>query len=436
MNEKGVVLVTVMIVILLLSLIALGANSNITTDTTIVSNYSNGTKALYIAEAGLQRAKNECIRQYMTNGWSDFDTILSNGLRDANDNAMTGSEISFHDGTFRLWVSNDGDSGNSTNDVNRTIVIKSRGTVGSSTVTVEAHLRMNVLPIIPGAVTVVGEADTNNSFNGTSFRIDGRDWRIADTEETGPTGTDTNKYGIAVGDIASYSAQGTTDNAVTSVIGDLGSSQRPLVTGSGTASATPSVGAETTVTKENLRALADAMRLIADNSLYFPGNCTGNTALTTMPGTDYQDNCVSNWPSGKTTCFGTQDHPKITYIDAIDNSIDNTGVTFSGNITGYGVLVLDGNDLKITGTIDWTGLIIQVGDFGSISFGSSSGSGTRIVKGAVICSEYLTDPTTYREFVIYGATKLRYSKEALDMVKNYMNSKGVASLVGWHRVYY
>jgi hypothetical protein len=433
-NEKGVVLVVGMLLITVLTMIALAGNNNALIDTTIVSNNLSAARSFYLAEAGLERGRLECVQRYLAGGWTSFDSILRGAdamLGTPDDGILAlGNNVSFHGGTYAVKVTNDPNDG--VNDTNSVVRITSTGFYGGATTKLQMYLSMTLMANVPGALTVVGEANTSfESGSGYTFSIDGRDYNPADADGS-PTGTFT-KPGIAVGDMSPWAVQTTTAAAITAVKGSLTNVEQAWVNGTGYSASpvTPSVAGQTDVTKSNLRALADSFRAVADNRISYPPGYSGQT--------DTSGN-LSNWPStGQITCLGTATNPKITYIDVTDNSISNTGVSLTGigtGIAGAGVLVIEGNELKLNGKINWIGLVIVVGDFGSFSTGKTNKNSTDNIeiRGGLMVGEYLTD-SSHDKVYIYTNTKMQYSKQAVDMVNNLLGTKPSCSNSGWQRAY-
>ena len=435
-NERGVVLVIGMLVLTVLTMIALAGNSNILIDTAIASNNLSAAKSFYAAEAGLERGKLECIQRYLAGGWGSFNPILTgadNTLGNSDDGILTfGDSVSFHGGKYAVKVTDDPTDG--TGDTNSMVRITSVGTYGGATTKLQMHLSMTLNPNVPSAVTMVGETDTFVK-DGVSFSIDGRDYNLADLDNS-PSGPSP-RLGIGVGNVDNVSWMGNSAFATSQVrtFGLSNNTEKLAVQGTGydSGTSTPSVDQQSTVTKAGLRALVDSFRAVADNVVNYPPNFSGST--------DSSGN-MSNWPTlGQTTCLGTITNPKITYIDAMDNSINNTGVSLVGTgtqgINGAGVLVMDGNHLKLNGKINWTGLVIVAGDFGSFStgtVGSASGSDLIKIRGGLMIGKYLTDPGI-EELYINTATKIQYSTEAVNMVNGLLATKPPYCVRAWQRAY-
>jgi hypothetical protein len=435
-NERGVVLVIGLLLLAVLTIMALAGNNNTLIDTAIAFNNLSAVRSLYLAEAGLERGKLECVQRYLDGNWTSFNTILKgsdNTLGTPDDGIPTfGNSVSFHGGTYMVRVTNDPSDG--INDTNSIVRIMSTGSFGGSTTKLQIYLSMTLNPNVPAALTMAGEAEVFVA-DGVSFSIDGRDYRLADADGF-PSGT-TAKLGVGVGDVDNVSWMNNTPNAVglVSSSGLSNNSERQAVQGAGYnfVTNTPSVGQQNTVTRMSLRAMADSFKAIADNMISYPPGFSGSS--------DASGNLL-NWPSsGQTTCLGSTANPKITYIDVTDNSITNAGISLSGTgvggISGAGILVVDGSNLDFSGKVNWTGLVIVVGDFGSFSTGAAGGtSGTDLVRirGGLMIGEYLTDQGS-DEVSINTVTNLQYSTEAINMISNLLLSKPPYSVRAWQRVY-
>jgi hypothetical protein len=403
LNEDGIILVVVMFFLAILSLIALAAGMSVKTDTAVAGNYLGSIQALYMAEAGLERAKNECAQRYAAGSWTNFDTILAGG----GALSFGTGNVSFHGGTFSAIVINDyGDTGGSGHDTNHKITIESTGTSGTSVARVRSTIKMNELMDLPGAVSLIGGYST--SFTGSnSFIVDGHDYTIADGAT--PTGAAAAKWGISVDDVPDPAA------AISSVDSSLSNHQKDNVAGSGATS--PSIGQGTSVTKSNLREFVDGIKQAADNSLSDPPDLTGNSDA---------GNCVTI--GTRNTCLGTLASPKVTYI----STSSDTAWEVKGNINGVGLLVVDGENLTFKGNINWVGVVIVLGK--NIGFTDLGGGNAQNIRGGLLVGEYsTTDGAT--DLSINGNVKLTYSQEAVNLVNTTLRNSHKYSVVSWQKVF-
>ena len=412
-DEKGMVLVIAMILIAILGLIGLAASRNVTTDTTVASNHLTSVQSLYMAEAGLERAKNESAERYITGNWSNFNGILkgADGAAGTSDDGILnlGTTTAYQGGSFAVRVTNDlGDVGGGSSDTNSAISITSTGTYGNSTTVLQTTIRMNSLPPLPGAINLVHGDKT--SFDGNSFDIDGRDYKLTDPEGS-PTGAASPKYGISVNDTLDLAA------SKSAILATVTGTQADNIHGTGGTATDPSVGTSTDLNRQILREFVDSIKMVSDTKLVnppgFANNCDAN-------------NCVN--VGGKNVCLGTPTDPKITYISKTDGS----SFDFTGNLSGVGILVVDGDDLKFKGNVDWTGVVIVLGK--NVGFEDRGGGKAQNVRGGILVGEYADSPTGFN-LIVKGNPKLFYSQEALDKVSNYIKANKKYSVLSWRRVY-
>ena len=105
--------------------------------------------------------------------------------------------------------------------------------------------------------------------------------------------------------------------------------------------------------------------------------------------------------------WGTQADPVIVYIDG--------DVHLTGNSVGYGILAISGN-LRMSASPTWYGLVIVHGD----SVGSQD---TRIENNSKIIGSIISDSPD-NNLRITDSVIIKYSSEALDMVKTDIESTG------------
>jgi hypothetical protein len=102
------------------------------------------------------------------------------------------------------------------------------------------------------------------------------------------------------------------------------------------------------------------------------------------------------------------DDPGLIYI---------TGSSKATNLTGYGILFVDG-DIELAGNLDWHGIILVSGD---ITF---SGGGTKTIEGAVVG---LGDA-----IALNGSVDIQYDCELLqDLQDNFSGYKFIPGTWKW-----
>jgi hypothetical protein len=229
-----------------------------------------------------------------------------------------------------------------------------------------------------GATSLAGStaAATETTFSGTAFSINGTD----------QCGAASAVPGIAVTDPA-LQTEITND---TTTDGGLASNQMSLVTGTGSS---PSV----TVVSP----MSQTVSQIADAFLAQ----IGTPPHTTLPGGSY-----SSGP------WGTAATPRITRI--------NGNAQLSGNIEGYGVLIVDGV-LDIAGTFTFNGLVIARGDI-QVQISGNAG-----IYGSLMLGESLTyDPLA--ELDVRGNATIRFNSCNLNPADGWVSLPKKAKLVAWH----
>ncbi len=228
-----------------------------------------------------------------------------------------------------------------------------------------------IIPAVTGAVTIYGDSVAFDN-SGKSFAIDGRDHRI-DGSLSGGTALN----GISVEETHS-------ERSVEAKLikGKVGSN----VTGSGSA---PSVG---TVTLTSLLSLRDQLRAMATVNL--PAGHTSGNAV-----------------------YGSMAAPVIAYIPG--------DARWTGNITGYGILVIDGN-LEMGGNCEWHGLVVSVSHDRDAYLG---GSGTPLIIGAAIVGNDETNGIT--NLHVNGTPDFLYSAATLSTIYDNLNMMDIAVSSYW-----
>jgi len=366
-NDRGMALVVIIMMMTILLTIS-GAGlllSGLNLKTT--SNLKLGTIALQAADAGLQHA-------VIAVPWD------TNFKYDALTTVLTGAQTTGY--TYTVTAINDG--GNTRAKLTSTIT----GPSNTKKVIVGYVQRSAGSGGGPGAVYLPGTAgNIETRFDGNSFLISGYDTNVDGTPGSKPPG-----WGISTTDAATVT-EITND---TTTDGGLTAQQMDNVIGVG---GDPSVGATTEMTPSPTE--------IADAFLQSP-----HTEL------------VGNQFTGNET-WGTDANPQITRITP---GKDNKVITIAGNVTGTGVLIIDG-PVDIQGTIDFHGLIIARGRVEIALLGTAT------IHGSIyIAKQDAADGGS--ELDVRGNASVYYSSQALSWINN--NWPGTlpqpARLVAWQEV--
>lgn len=406
-GNHGTVLVVAMLLMATLAIIGIATNMNVVTDTGIASNYLSSLQSFYIAEAGLERAKTECAERFEKESWSDFNAILrgSDDIAGTADDGILsfGAGVPFHGGRYAVRVLNQaGDGGGIILDTDATITLISTGSYGNSVSTLSTTIAMNLLPYLPASVSLVGYASAY--FDNDAFVIDGRDYLVSDTGS--PKGPSAAHSGVSISDVVSPVA------AKQKMIESLGSEQADNISG---AEPSPSIGISTALNKSSLRQTVNALKGMADNRITQPGDSlstSGPENLVTINGHSYG--------------FGTASSPKVTHISKPGGGV----ISLTGS--GFGVLIIEGNDLCFKPAIQFGGVIILLGRNVALD---DSGSSTGLqLKGGLILAEASTDSRAYN-IILTGNSKILYSQEAIDRVKRHVMKDEKYRVVSWQRTY-
>lgn len=359
-NERGVVLIVVLLALLVMALMGAGLLATAATEGTISGNDRDTVQAFYLAEAGVEHAK------AILRGSGNWNAELQ------APQPMAGQALGVGAGNgYSFTITNDAAdvAGNATNpviDTNAVVVVTSTGTYRNGQRIIQAVIG-KYLPLTPGgAITSIG-ATTNTFFNGNAFNIDGHDWNPPQGGAAAAPSALPAKWGVSVPDATQQ----------TNVLNSLTNQQKDNIDGK---NGKPSVGVDTTsLTQAQLQNFASAMGTMADNALA-PG--------THLAGSD----C---------SILGTYSAPKITYVEG------GGGLTLTG-CSGSGILVVSNGTLTIAGDFFWTGLIVTVGS--AVGF-TLSGGGNKSVYGSMIVDEVSVLASS--DVGVQGNPTVRYSSMAI-----------------------
>ncbi len=188
-DEKGMALVLVLLFMMVLTLLGAGAVMISSTDIKISSNYKSGKQAFFLAEAGVEQAR-QLLRTNTQSG-TTLSTLLNAAI--GADGTLTSSDTlsnftntddvpyvnttSLGAGSYRVYLTNDsdpttGDTVTSTTDHNGKVTLTSFGYgPNGSRAVVQATVGQRIdLPNLPGAISLPGP---NVLFAGGSSNASG-----------------------------------------------------------------------------------------------------------------------------------------------------------------------------------------------------------------------------------------------------------------------
>ena len=430
LNERGIALPLTMLILLVLASLAIGLLAVAGHDPTISKNLAEGTQARLAAEAGAEAAFDTLA---VTANWSNL-LVNADPLMGATlfNNRSIGSLAASH-GTYTVTLRNDtlagdpaitgvaADGGGPTQDTNRVMIVTSTGTTSRGTRRIRVVVKKLAYAqnLFPAGVSFPGN-EAEAFFNGTSFSVDGRGYKMDGTRDSGCPSV----YGIAVSSTLGKppgSNEAVVEAALTAtqMANIWGKSQ----TGGPDVSGAKTIAPEPTLTPTMVKNFIDQAKASAD--IVLTSDQPNGLSMSNIGSTCSTD------PKSQ-TCWGYKDSstgqvvPKIVYVKGSpDPTSMFTALAIGGSSTGYGILIVEDGDLKISGAFNWNGAIIVTGDYVGIGF---MGGGAQTVYGAVISNETANDPG-FKEGWLSGNAQIRHSCEALNGALD--NNRKATSIVTW-----
>ncbi len=358
-NERGLALITSLLILSFLGLIGAALLSATTVDVRIADNYRTNMRLLFVAESGIAAGRaallaagedlNDALETAAGGAGLPLATSLDLATLVASDDVplfptdptrrAAGHILNDADGNaigmYHVWLRNDTVDGESNAvDTNRIVTLVSIARIGDATKTIEVVVRRPDFPGVPAALTLDGPIDDFVKGSSNNFFIDGND------QASPPQGSEHAIGVISAGDDAAATTEiQTSPDRSTSYTGDGG--------------ATPDV--------EDISGDLD-------------------DALTTVHGLeDYADSYAAIATDSYTPAYGATTSLSSNIGSSSDYRITVVnGDASLGPIAGYGVLVVRGN-LAMTGNTDWYGLILVIGQ-GHLTI---NGSGNGELRGAI-----------------------------------------------------
>jgi Tfp pilus assembly protein PilX len=350
-RQRGVALITALLVLLLLSVLGAAAIATSILHAKIGIQYNTIANRWYLADAGIEQAR-ENLRQADISGTTTLSQRLATaaGTDDVVSIATNFSELQATDdvpyinnatmsdtagnpvGQYYVYLRNDAADGRtSTTDSNFTVTLFSIGVIGSNRQSLEATVAKGQFPPLSAALILDGPVGTFNGANSDGFVVDGTDTGASGAPNEHAIGT------MSAGDIPTV-ISGIPKNRLGNYSGVNSSPDVQDISGTTNPSLTTVSGLEELVSRISAGA------------------------------TD-----VYNPPFGGSQSLGnvgTASSPRVVVIN---------GDCKAGPGTGYGVLVVRG-DLTNIGDWSWSGLILIIGQGSLIWQGGGGGS----IDGAIV----------------------------------------------------
>jgi Tfp pilus assembly protein PilX len=424
-DERGIAVVLSLIALLTLTALVLAFLGVSAFEPQISRNLADGTKARYLAEAGLETALDTLISNINGN-WNTYltgatCTAGTTGVVFGTANtALPG--LTSASGSYTIAIRNDCQANDGmltgvatdstgTTDSNGRVILASTGTFGSATRTVTAvatrvgNLLSTSSPYQFNAALSFPGYESDTSFSGTSFTADGRNHDINGNLTTG-----TNMLGISVGPENQFvPTGGPVVQRETPIRSSLTDSQKSDVLGLNETNPSTTTTGDNTIAPAMLTSAAvtdfvDIVKAYADITI--SSNSASPVAMSNIGST-----CGSS-PSS-TSCWGTMAAPKIVYVKGVtDPSSPSNTLNVSGTSTGAGILIVENGDFTINGNFDWTGPIIVTGGYVGVGL---TGGGTQKITGGLVSNETATNEAPgFRGGVLTGSAAIKYSRAAMD----------------------
>jgi hypothetical protein len=263
------------------------------------------------------------------------------------------SNVQYQGGLYTVTVAN----------TSNEVIVNALGEYGAS----RYEIRTTMAKVGMGGAIVVDAQGADVNYSGTSFTITGMDTAPGSTEPGSGPGPHT--HGIAP-----------TEEGVTEQFKDeLDDNQAENVSGVG---GTPDI--VTAPSRMDLDALKAYLKENADRT--FDGS-------TTFNGND---------------TYGSPSDPEIVVVSG--------DAKFNGNVSGHGVLLVEGDISFMSGNFKWTGLVFVSTPGGEPMAYDVDFSGNAQIHGGVLLQSD-SDSGVDLSFDIKGNSGIYYSSEALDMAK-------------------
>lgn len=337
----------------------------------------NGQRTLAVAEAGIAHARRLIVANLsaatlsdrLKNATPSSPEVILSGFKDV-ESLGTGN------GTYSVWVRNNLAGYNKypaetepAIDRDNRIWIRSTGTYRNVSRTVSVLVDFTNVLNPPGAITLIdGSMPDNATLQSNAFNVDGNDTKPP--TQLGTCGTPgASKYGISVDSDASYDS-----------VAKAAEKRRDNITGAGGWGSYANNG---NISRTQLQSVANAL-------------------IPQAKGLDDK------------TFPGKPEAPGIF--------VAKGDVRLTGNLTGYGILIVDGGLAKGAGTFQWEGLIIVLGD------GNVDIRGTFDLYGALLVANTKNGVTNLN---INGNGGVNYSSQALCRIQNMVPT---STVIAWQQV--
>lgn len=373
-NERGVVLVVGLMILMALTLLGVTATVTTMADLKVGVNYRRNTEAFYLAEAGAEQGREQLralnAASAAQNAFTDELTPrigangVLNGYATGTDDVPLVPQTTLGNGSYIVYVTNDAIDGSSvTADANRRATLISVGTIPNGTkdasqAIIETTVAMfNPFPL-PAAITLLGSGANFTGGNSNAKELHGDDYRRPGEL---PCGNDPPKPVVAVTNPA-----------------DVGNLQSNINSSQPATYKTKNAAGVTVTAATNPNDISGSIpgSQLTDINNNYGINLLDPVALTGLV-TSIQaqaDTVAAGGSSCGSVGVGTAANPKVVVV---------TGdFDLSSGCKGTGILVVTGT-LTFHGNIDYRGLILVIGEGHMERYGGGNGT---IAGGIVVAN--------------------------------------------------
>ena len=370
-NEKGSILVVCLMLLLVATLLAVAGMQTGSFGNRIAGNGLEGQKAFWIAEAGLQDAKDKLHTAASVDAFRNL-TGLSN-------------PVAYYGGTYTITTYPD------TFEPTRRVLARSVGTRPGGQKTVEATLVKFTFDLASALYS-----KSQVSVNGNQTTIIGND----------ACGTDNKPAIVTTVPTINFQNGNLYGNGLPS----------PVTDSAGVSSVTETSSSKNYPLVQYINAYKNYANVVSTDANIqgsHVGDAWGANQITTNPDIDGVPQKITL--NGDPT-------PNVIYLDPPVNPATGVkDVTLSGDVKGHGLLLVNGN-VDISGAFNWYGVIIASG---GVKF-SGVGGQSKNITGGVMAGE----TGVIVDINVTGSIAIIYCSA----VKDYLDDLTTVRMIAWREV--
>jgi Tfp pilus assembly protein PilX len=352
LDQCGMILIAVLLLLSLLMAAGMGAAISVQNDFRMTANLRAGTAAAYLADAGVEWAKQRIAAA------TTMPPTLSNATQGLPQSSYS---VSFLSSTQTLPLS-------------ARVVLRSVGSAHNASQVVHARVA-KTYDLADGAIALRGNT-RNINFTGASFSISGLDHDLITSE---PVSDSRPRAGITV----------ETPAVLKELESALDNAQRRNITGDDGSGAV--IAASHRIPPNDIARLANDLCAAA------------NAEVLTIP--------TAGSLSVASDLWGSREIPQLRCVNGLPGSGDS--VVFGANIGGAGILVIRDAELILTGDFRWEGWVIISG--GDVGFRVLGGDNKEILGALIIHESGNGTGSGPATLDLQGSLGVRFSRQAFNL---------------------